>query len=284
MALNIKTLTTRALSAVVFVALLLGSLLWNYFSFTGFFFIMAMIGLKEFYAISQKLGAKPFYFPGFLFGVILYMADVAWNKFNPNSYLSDLPAFVINCILYASAFFVFIIALFSKHEKPINDAVYTIVGPVYAVMPFAILNRIVFLGNHDYSPNLVLCIILLIWSNDTFAYLGGSLFGKNKMIERVSPGKTWEGTIIGTILTLGSGALLSWYFNDKGLLFYISLAAIVSVLATIGDLVESLLKRNAGVKDSGAIMPGHGGALDRFDSLIFVTPFIYGFLKLTACL
>lgn len=286
MALNLKTLSTRALSAVVFVILLIGSLLWNYYSFTAFFLVVALIGLYEFYKIAEKLGAKPFYKSGYVFGVTLYLGHVVWYMFNPNSYLSDLPNFVFDCALYVTMFFVFISALFSKHEKSINDAIYTVVGPLYAVLPFGLLHKMVFSGAHNYTPQIVLCIILLIWSNDTFAYLGGSLFGKNKMIERVSPGKTWEGTIIGAFLTLGVGVALYYFFKDenglnseRGMVFYVLLAAVVSVLATIGDLVESLLKRNAGVKDSGNIMPGHGGVLDRFDSLIFVTPFAYGVMK-----
>jgi phosphatidate cytidylyltransferase len=126
----------------------------------------------------------------------------------------------------------------------------------------------------DYQPMILLGIIFLIWSNDTFAYLGGSLFGKNKMIPRISPGKTWEGTVFGVLVSFGVSFLIKNYLVKSETTIWPVLGILVPVFATIGDLVESMLKRQAGVKDSGNLMPGHGGALDRFDSLIFVTPFV----------
>ncbi|MBL7931944.1 MAG: phosphatidate cytidylyltransferase, partial [Bacteroidia bacterium] len=151
-------------------------------------------------------------------------------------------------------------------------------GIIYAVLPFALMHDLVkssgcFAG--AYNPNILLGVILLIWSNDTFAYLGGSVFGKNKMIERVSPGKTWEGTIFGVILTIGSGYIIGNNILSENQSVWLVLGLVVPVFATIGDLIESMLKRQAGVKDSGNIMPGHGGVLDRFDSLIFVSPFVF---------
>ena len=158
-------------------------------------------------------------------------------------------------------------------------------GIAYAVLPFALLQDLVqfkddVTGISTFVPEVLLGVILLIWSNDTFAYLGGSLFGKHKMSPRISPGKTWEGTIFGIIMTFGLSFLLKRYFNNDLFNVWLMLGALVPVLATIGDLVESMLKRQADVKDSGNIMPGHGGILDRFDSLIVVSPFVYVLLKL----
>jgi phosphatidate cytidylyltransferase len=123
-------------------------------------------------------------------------------------------------------------------------------------------------------------VILLIWSNDTFAYLAGNLAGKHKMVERISPGKTWEGTIGGIIITFGLSFLVGDLVRSTETTLWPVLGVVVPVLATIGDLVQSQLKRKAGVKDSGSIMPGHGGVLDRFDSLIFVIPFVFVIVKL----
>lgn len=278
MALNLKTLGTRSASAVVFVILLIGSVYWNYYSFTAFFFIVAMLGLNEFYKIAEKLGAKPFKWVGFLSGFILYgssiilsvddlVIGIVWN----------ITALKITLVIFP--FIVMVAALFSKQVDSIKNGLFTICGILYAVLPFGLLNQTVMQtemseGNH-YNPMLILGIIFLIWSNDTFAYLGGSLFGKNKMIERVSPGKTWEGTAIGVAVTFGLSFIFDSCICPLGGYTWPVMGLIVPVLATLGDLVESKLKREAGIKDSGNIMPGHGGILDRFDSLIFVSPFVY---------
>jgi phosphatidate cytidylyltransferase len=134
--------------------------------------------------------------------------------------------------------------------------------------------------DENFDPLPILGIIFLIWSNDTFAYLGGSLYGKNKMIERVSPGKTWEGTLTGIVITFALSFLFDTLICPLHGSLWLILGICVPILATIGDLIESKLKREAGVKDSGSIMPGHGGILDRFDSLIFVAPFAYLILSL----
>lgn len=266
MALNIKTFGTRALTALVFVLVLLGCLLWNYYSFTIFFFIVAMMGLNEFFKLSEKLNTQPYKIAGFVLGAITYLSFIKTFSVQLN-------------ILVLVPFVILIVALFTKKENPIQNALFTIAGIIYSVLPFCLLHEIVFNEKMGFYPYVLLGIILLIWSNDTFAYLGGSLFGKHKMIERISPGKTWEGTIFGVLMTFGLGYLLGEYCYEH-LLLWLVLGISVSVLATLGDLVESMLKRQAGVKDTGNIMPGHGGILDRFDSLIFVAPFVYIIIKL----
>jgi phosphatidate cytidylyltransferase len=286
MALNLKTLATRSASAVVFVILLVGSVYWSYISFSLFFFVVSMVGLHEFYKIAEKMGAKPIKVVGFILGIFIYLTFTAIDKIIPDPatviILKNAWGLVLSTVILAP-FIIFAIALFKRTENAIQSAMYTIGGIIYAVLPFALLNQTVFydpgIGVDTFEPKLILGIIFLIWSNDTFAYLGGSLFGKNKMIERVSPGKTWEGTIIGVLITFGLSFLFNMLFNLGDYTWQI-LGIMVPVLATIGDLVESKLKREAGVKDSGNIMPGHGGALDRFDSLIFVSPFVYVIFKL----
>lgn len=271
MALNLKTLGTRALTALVFVTALLGSLLWNYTSFSLFFFVVAMLGLQEFYKLSEKFRARPYKITGFILGAILY-----------GCFLQSFRHWQF--ILILTPFIIFFIALFHKREDPIPNALYTIAGLIYAVLPFGLLHTVVS-GQEaagGYSPDLLFGVILLIWSNDTFAYLGGSILGKHKMIERVSPGKTWEGTIFGVLMTIGSGYIIARFFLDQEVWKWLVLGILVPVLATLGDLVESLIKRQAGIKDTGRIMPGHGGILDRFDSLIFVSPFLVVVVQLTA--
>jgi phosphatidate cytidylyltransferase len=283
MALNLKSLGTRALSAVFFVIMLVFAIWYSYLSFLLLFFAVSMLALYEYYRLSKKLNASPYQVTGFLFGILLFIYFSAENlqiyvPLDANQIRSIAGSLIILC-----PSFILVKALFSTSPTNLLNAQYTLLGIVYAAFPLALLVSLpvsIKDGAFDYDYFKVLGIVFLIWSNDTLAYLGGSIFGKNKMYERVSPGKTWEGTIIGTLGTIGVGFLLNFNNTYDEELVWPSIALLVAVFGTIGDLVESMLKRNAGVKDSGQIMPGHGGALDRFDSLIFVTPFVYAFLKI----
>lgn len=270
MAFDIKKFTTRALSAVVFVVVLLGSVLWHYASFSVFFLVVSLWGLHEFYQLSSRLGYSPYRYAGFIAAAFLYLSFV--NAEMLGSYSTYLiPPFIILLIVPV----LMVMAVFDQHKFPVQNALFTIGGLVYAVLPFSLLHQLVIEdeGILAFTPGILIGVILLIWSNDTFAYLGGSFFGKNKMIERVSPGKTWEGTIIGVLVTFGLSFLLPHLIAGSNAIYWMVCGLLVPVLATLGDLLESLMKRYAGVKDSGNIMPGHGGILDRFDSLIFVSPF-----------
>jgi phosphatidate cytidylyltransferase len=277
MALNFKTLLTRTLTAAVFVAILLSAILWNYYSFSILFFVVAIWGLHEFFKISEGLGAKPFRWIGFVLAALIYLSIFIENNSINRSLLF---LFVI------SIFFVFVNGLFSQRQKPLQDIAFTLFGVFYCSLPFVFLNLLSFSGAPDqdlsdrcYKPHIVLGIILLIWASDTYAYLVGSMIGKHKLYERISPGKTWEGTIGGGILTLASSYIVSGWFPEIGVIHWLVISGIVVVFGTLGDLFESLLKRQAGIKDSGKIMPGHGGILDRFDSLMFVSPFAYLYLN-----
>lgn len=131
------------------------------------------------------------------------------------------------------------------------------------------------MGKKGYNPKILISILILIWANDTFAYLVGKNFGRNKLFPSVSPKKTIEGFVGGLIFTGISSILLSKFYIESNILYiWIVIAVIVSIFSTLGDLIQSKFKRVAGVKDSGKIMPGHGGILDRLDSIIFVIPFI----------
>ena len=127
----------------------------------------------------------------------------------------------------------------------------------------------------DYNPNILLGAFILVWVNDSFAYLVGKNFGKHKLLERISPNKTIEGFIGGVVFTILASILISQFYTFFSVTLWIITALIISIFGTLGDLVESKFKREAGVKDSGNIMPGHGGILDRLDSVIFVIPFLY---------
>lgn len=279
MALNFKSLLTRTLTAAVFVAVLLCAIWLGYLSFNILFGIIAIWGLHEFYEIAEKLNAKPFRLTGYIAAAFLFSANSAQYSSNSSQIIA---------LSLAPLMFIFVLGLFSKHEKPVLDVAYTILGIAYVGLSFALLNRIswiqkgvnngyMFPGN-DYNFHLILGPILLIWASDSFAYLVGSMIGKRKLYERISPGKTWEGTIGGGVLTMASSYIIAGWYPELQFKHWLAISLIVVVFGTLGDLFESLLKRQAGIKDSGKIMPGHGGILDRFDSLIFVTPFVYLYL------
>jgi phosphatidate cytidylyltransferase len=266
-----KDLGKRTLTAAVFVAALLGSLFAGYWAFTLFFGLAAVLGLREFYNLSAHAGTKPLSATGLVLGSITYLVFVRWD-FLLGMDLTFPIVQVVSLLI--------VIVLAASLYKPANDsfsrAFVTAGGIFYVVLPFSLLHRLViinFPAGH-YSAGIVLAVILLIWANDTFAYLWGSLFGRHKLLERVSPGKTWEGTVLGALTTFGCAFIIRSWEGYGGGFFWPLLGLLVPVFATLGDLAESQLKRLAGVKDSGNLMPGHGGVLDRFDSLLFVAPFV----------
>ena len=178
--------------------------------------------------------------------------------------------------------YLFIAELYAKQEDPIHDWAYTMMSQMYVVLPFSLLNMLAFRAAPEgimYVYTLPLSVFVFLWVNDTGAYCCGSLFGKHKLFPRISPGKSWEGSIGGGIFVLAAAALV-WYLTyiydmnprGMGMLECMGLGLVVAVFGTWGDLVESLFKRTLGIKDSGNILPGHGGMLDRFDSSLLAIP------------
>lgn len=278
MALNVKTLATRALTALVFVIVLMTSVRWNYYSFTLFFFVISFIGLKEFYALSENFSVKPYKLSGFIAAAFLYAGFIDYSLF----FDQDVSFIFVSVLIPV---FILIVALYNTRPMPIQNTLFTLFGIIYTVLPFALLHQVVVTKSvvsqvSEFNPDILVGVILLIWCNDTFAYLGGSLFGKHKMIERISPAKTWEGTIFGIVCTIAGSFYIASFFDASQKNEWLYLGILIPFMATIGDLVESMIKRQANVKDTGNIMPGHGGILDRFDSLLFVAPMVFVILKL----
>jgi phosphatidate cytidylyltransferase len=188
--------------------------------------------------------------------------------------LVELIFLVVNIPVF---FALFLIELYRKSTTPFQNIGVTILGLIYVVLPFSILTFITTISG-TYNYEVLFGIFFILWSNDTGAYLAGSAFGKNKLLPRISPGKTWEGTIGGVVLGFIVAYVISGLFTSLLLLDWLFIAAILTVIGSMGDLVESLFKRSINVKDSGNILPGHGGILDRFDSLIVSIPFIIFYL------
>ena len=227
------------------------------------------MGLWEFFTISEKEENKPHKITATLLGGMLFITNAL--------FCLNCAGFEILLLNIPLLFFIFIIELFSNQPHPFRNIAFTLLGIFYIALPFSLLNHIV-LSNGTYKPEILIGIFFIIWTNDTFAYLTGSRFGKRKLFERISPKKSWEGSAGGAAFSLLVAFIISKYFEDLSLSNWIIVSIIVIVMGTLGDLVESLYKRSMNIKDSGTILPGHGGILDRFDSLIFSIPFVFIYL------
>lgn len=267
----------RALTGALFVIVLIGGIWAGAWIFSLMFFLVSILALWEFYQLTGLTQHRPQYLPGVLFGGLIYTCVS----------LSGLGQISIKWLwLLPPAFFtIFFIELFRKNHEPSGNVALTLFGLLYIPLSFGLLSWIstysYFPGIPMYNPYLVIGLFILIWTSDTGAYLSGKAFGKTKLFERISPGKTWEGLAGGTVLTLLVAWLLSTFDPNIRPFQWWGMAIIIQVAGTLGDLAESMLKRSVGVKDSGNVLPGHGGLLDRFDAALAVIPFVAAFLYLT---
>ena len=262
---------TRLLSGVVYIVLLLFAISYSTNSFYVLFGIFMVIAINEFCNLVQISKIVPF-----LVGIIIYYF-FTFGGINQNTITNATLLITLLISVRAMAF------LFARESQPcakIDKYLYTL---GYIILSFVFITKIPF-GINGYNPKIIIGIFILIWTNDTFAYIVGKSIGKNKLFERISPKKTIGGFIGGLVFSIFAGILISKYYigssNINTLYIWVGIAFIASVFGTIGDLIESKFKRVANVKDSGTIMPGHGGVLDRLDSIIFVAPFVYLFYQI----
>jgi phosphatidate cytidylyltransferase len=276
----------RATTAVVFSAVMLTGLFWNAWSFHLLFLIIATGSVWEFLQMTlpndvhKNLRKIIGTIAGFLVVSTIYtsnfgLSDVFYTANNPVIFDNKN---ILNFILFLS-FSWLIIELFLKAELPFNNIALMIFSLIYVAIPFSILTYFSFSKANVFSPNVVAGILFLTWANDSFAYLVGSKIGKTPFFLRVSPKKTWEGTIGGGVFCMITAGIIAQFFTQLSGIDWVIIGGIIAVFGTIGDLVESLLKRSVGVKDSGSFMPGHGGFLDRFDAFLFCIPFVYFYLS-----
>ena len=178
--------------------------------------------------------------------------------------------------------FVFINELYRNNKKPFSNIAYTLLGIVYIAFPLSLFNFFVFRGSPIvyYTPNILLGFFILLWAYDTGAYLFGVSLGKHRLFPRISPKKSWEGFLGGAITSLIISYFISTYFSELQFQHWIVISFIIIVMGTFGDLVESLFKRSINLKDSGKIFPGHGGILDRIDSILLSAPIVFTYLQL----
>lgn len=262
---------TRAITGFVFVLVMLASLLSGPFVFTGFYIFLSLVCLIEFFTLVKTTGLRPHKFIGYVAALIIF-ASVAGRhfiSFEPKWLLINIPLF----------FGIFIRELYKKSALPFSNIAYTFLGLIYAVLPFIFYHSLAFISG-TYNFHLSVGFFLMLWANDTGAYLFGVKFGKRRLFERHSPKKSWEGFIGGIFTSLLVGYIISIYFIDYAYYHWMAMALIISCFGTMGDLVESMFKRSIEIKDSGKILPGHGGLLDRFDGLLLSAPVVFVYLYL----
>lgn len=275
-----KNFITRAITGIIFVAVMAYSF-FDPLTMTLLFAIITGLTVWEFTGLvnnREKVQVNRF----------ICTAAAVFFFFAVTGFCSEMTPSSVFIPYLITLIYLFVSGLFTKNEDPVNDWAYSMMSQMYIALPLSCISILAFRGvtgvGVAYNALLPLSIFIFLWMNDTGAYLSGSLFGKHKLFPRVSPGKSWEGSIGGAIVVLLVADLIAW--GDQNLLLqtlgvqetglstaeWLGLGVVVVVFGTLGDLVESLFKRTLKVKDSGNILPGHGGMLDRFDSSLMAIP------------
>ncbi len=260
----------RAITGVIFVAVLVGCILGGPISFTILFALISALTINEFGNIVNRMEHTRMNKPiSILAGLFLFLC-FGYIGVVPGANEIFIPYLFL--ILY-----LFISELYKKQPNPLNNWAYAMMSQIYIALSFALLNVLAYHSSttesvSQYNPILPLSIFIFNWVNDTGAYCTGMLFGKHRLFERISPKKSWEGSIGGAVFSIIAAIVLAHFFTFLSTGVWIGLGLTVVVFGTWGDLTESLMKRTLGIKDSGNILPGHGGMLDRFDSTLMAVP------------
>ena len=277
-----KNLMVRTLSGLVLVAVFVGAVLGSQWSFGALLLLILVGGQTEFYKLARETGLSPQRWMGLAVGVLLFALNfIVFRQFS-RSVTDEAGGAVLYLLLYIGLLLptLFVCELFRRSATPLANLGATLLGVLYVAVPLSLLLYVPELaGDGVWRPETVLCYIFIIWANDVFAYLVGMTFGRHRLCERLSPKKSWEGFFGGLAGAVATG-LAAAYALDANYWVWGGLALVASLSGVAGDLVESMFKREAGVKDSGQVIPGHGGVLDRFDALLLSAPYVFLYLLL----
>ena len=283
---KLKNMTIRAITGTIFVAAVVTCFLRPE-AMMFLFALVTALSVWEFTGLVNNSGdVRVNRFICTVAGVYLFLAFAG--------FCSGITPAAVFIPYLLTVVYLFISELYTKAPKPINNWAYTMLSQMYIALPFSMINVVAFHSTgdaHVYDYLLPLSIFIFLWTNDTGAYISGSLLGRHKLFPRVSPGKSWEGSIGGGLLVLAVAALVGYLANSSegghtlSIPAWMGLGLVVVFFGTWGDLVESLFKRTLGIKDSGNILPGHGGMLDRFDSSLMAFPaaVVYLYTVTTMC-
>jgi phosphatidate cytidylyltransferase len=274
-------LRTRILTALGLGSLFVGAVVFSEYSSVLIFLIISLLGSLEFFSlISKNTEVKPQSISGSILGITLFMIGIALTVLANSAGISLMEWEKIGAIFIVLFLGIAAVEIFRKSTQALQNVSTTLFGALYTCIPFALLINAGVDAQGNYAPWTIMGFFFIIWASDTGAYFVGRSFGKHKLAERLSPKKTVEGFIGGIISSAMVAYLISLYNSTLHVTTWIVCGTVLAVAGTAGDLFESMLKRQLGVKDSGNILPGHGGILDRFDSTYFAAPVYWMFIKL----
>ncbi|MBI2967943.1 MAG: phosphatidate cytidylyltransferase [Bacteroidetes bacterium] len=278
-----RTLITRSASGALFVVLIIGSITWNFYSFALLFYLILLLAHFEFFRLLEENDIEPLKIPGYFLSTLFYSLAV----FLPDMKLTNHFFLLLLILLVISS--ILISGLYRKEKYPFREIFGTLFPVFYITVPFMLF--ILSANTCDYIPSMnrfnctydsfaPIGFFIILWTNDSIAYLAGSYFGRHKLFPSVSPNKSWEGVIAGFTSGMIAAYCVSYYYEGLTLWSWIGVSVIIGIFAPLGDLIESKIKRSARSKNSGNIMPGHGGVLDRFDGFLLAAPVYWGYLTI----
>ncbi|WP_226390023.1 phosphatidate cytidylyltransferase [Penaeicola halotolerans] len=270
---NYSNLAQRVIAAIIGGSILIAGTIYDQWLYFAIFFVICMLAQLEFYKLVGLDGMLPLKTVGTILGCVIFtMSYLVELKHLPDSYYF---------LIFPLVSIIFFIKLYKKSDKkPFTSIAFTFLGIFYVGIPFALLNVAAFSVNGIFQYEIILGTLFILWASDSGAYFAGTRFGKTKLFERISPKKSWEGSVGGAITSFGVALVLASKFTILDVTQWMIITTIIIIAGTYGDLVESLFKRSIEIKDSGQSIPGHGGFLDRFDGLLLASPFITAFLKI----
>lgn len=273
-----KNLLVRTLSGAVLAAAVIGATLWSQWSYGALLLVLLVGCLHEFYRLASRRDQRPQRLIGMAAGVALFAANFAFVcddivvRGGARGLFVATAAFVLLALPLT-----FVCELYRREGNPAAGVGVTLAGLAYVALPFSLMCYVPILSTPQWNPWVTVAYIAIIWANDVFAYLVGMSVGRHPLFPRLSPKKSWEGFFGGVAGAIAAGTVAARLL-DGSVWAWAGLAAVASATGVLGDLAESMFKRAAGVKDSGRIIPGHGGWLDRFDALILSAPFVFVYM------
>jgi phosphatidate cytidylyltransferase len=269
----LKVLITRTLTSILYATVVVAGILLHPFLFAVVFLGLTVMAMLEFYRMVRISGVEPQIWSGLTVSIVFFASVFGFVT----GFLTPYLVFSVIPLL----FLIFIVELYRKKPFPIANIACTLAGFLYIAFPMSLSNLLAFplnSGRHVFYPWILFGITITLWLYDSGAYLVGTTWGKHRLFERISPKKSWEGVLGGGIVAMLAGVMNAWLFQSIELLTWLLISFLVIVAGTFGDLVESMMKRSLGIKDSGNLLPGHGGFLDRLDSFIFTVPMVVALL------
>ena len=276
--MSVNDLITRAGAGIIYILVILLGVLGGRFTFLAVFGAIVGTGLFEFYRMVEKdtsHAISKIY--NVVMGIILFLSV--------SLYIEDISLYLLPSVILLYLLILIASAVFIHRHDIFHAIIYSVFGQIYITLPLSLLMLISYSNqsnltgeNYDWVP--ILALFVFIWVNDTAAYFIGSLIGKHKLLEHISPNKSVEGFIAGIFFTLLAALIFAWLYPEFSTFFWVGYGTVVALFGTLGDLFESLIKRTCSVKDAGNLIPGHGGILDRIDSLLLAVPAAYLYLMI----